>query len=219
VALLSVLLVDANRPRPYEADPVAPDSYCITWETDVPSASGPIMVNVTRAWSPLGADRIYALMKDSFFDISPAAFFRVVPNCVLQFGISGTPAENTKWNIAIPDDPVLTSNLATTISFATAGPNTRTTQVFINYVDNAFLDADGFSPFGKVVSGMDVATAVFNPTPGDQGGVDQGMYMTKGDPWIKAQYPSINSITKATMVDGPCQTHRKVKKGGKGEVV
>ena len=136
--------------------------------------------------------RFYALLKDSFFD--QAAFFRVVPEFVVQFGIAGEPDENRKWDHTIADDTVKTSNVKGTITYATAGPNTRTTQLFINTADNSGLDSQGFSPFGHVTHGMDVVAAIYNPTPGESGyvwqsndvcviepsfahsGVDQGKY-------------------------------------------
>ena len=108
------------------------------------------MVEVTRAWSPRGADRFYNLVKYHFYD--GAAFFRVLPGFVVQFGISARPEVSRVWeNATIPDDPVTQSNLRGTLTFATAGPNTRTTQVFINLADNTSLDGMGFSPFGKVI--------------------------------------------------------------------
>lgn len=171
--------------------------YLLTFQTDVPVSDGSVVINVTEAWAPLGAAHLKAVVADNFF--SGAAFFRVVPNFVVQFGISGTPAENTKWSTPIKDDPVASSNLAGTITYATAGPNTRTTQLFINLVDNARLDPQGFAPFGRVIQGMDVMRAVYNPTPGDAGGVDQGNYSTKGDAWIRKQYPGINFITSANV--------------------
>ncbi len=134
-------------------------------------------------------------MADSFF--SGAAFFRVVPGFIVQFGIAGTPAENTRWNTTIQDDPVVASNLEGYVTFATAGPNTRTTQIFINFANNSFLDAQGFAPFAVVTSGMATARAIFNPTPGSSDGVDQDQYATQGDAWIKTNYPGINFITKA----------------------
>jgi len=104
----------------------------------------------------------------------------------------------------IADDPVLHSNVARTLSFATAGPNTRTTQLFINYQDNGSLDSQGFSPVGIVVSGWASATAIFNPTPGDSNGVDQGSYTQQGSVWIKQAYPGINFITSAA-IDLQCK--------------
>ena len=122
-----------------------------------------------------------------------------MPNFVVQFGIAGTPAENVKWQTPIKDDPVLQSNLAGTITYATAGPNTRTTQLFINLQDNARLDSQGFAPLGSVVHGMDVVDAIYNPTPGQSGGVSQSDYETKGDDWIRKTYPQINFITNSSL--------------------
>ena len=174
-------------------------SYTINFQTDVQQGSPPglVVINVTSAWAPLGAAHLEDLVEDKFFD--GAAFFRVVPNFVVQFGIAGTPAENQKWTKAILDDPVAYSNLAGTVTYATAGPNTRTTQLFINLKDNAGLDSQGFAPFGTIVHGMDVVRAIHNPTPESSGGVDQYLYETKGDDWIRQQYPNINFITNGTV--------------------
>ena len=180
----------------FAADPKSPDNYIVDFHTDVDG--GVISVNVTRAWAPLGSDRFYALVKDSFFD--KAAFFRVVPDFVVQFGIAGTPEENTKWSATIVDDPVLQSNLAGTLVYATAGPDTRTTELFINYVDNTRLDQEGFAPFGQVIEkGLEVATAIHNPTPGNTDGVNQDDYLSKGNTWIEKKYPDINFIVNATI--------------------
>jgi len=168
--------------------------FQVTFKTDVP---GDIVINVVSEWCPLGAAHFQALVEDKFYDA--AAFFRVVPNFVVQFGIAGTPSENVKWKTPIKDDPVKHSNLKGTISYTTAGPNTRTTQLFINYIDNTGLDRQGFAPFGEVISGMDIAMKIFNPTPGSSGGVDQNSYETKGNAWIKTQYPKINFITNASI--------------------
>merc|ERR1712232_1269098 len=106
---------------------------------------------------------------------------------------------NTQWTDAIKDDPVVQSNAPGTIVYATAGPNTRTTQLFVNYVDNSFLDSQGFAPFGSVISGMDVLTALNNPTPSSSNGVDQDEYTNNGQEWITQHYPYINSITGASI--------------------
>jgi peptidyl-prolyl cis-trans isomerase A (cyclophilin A) len=153
-------------------DPVSPDFYTIQWNTDVliqGVVAPPIIVNITRAWAPLGSDRFYSLMRDGFYN--NATFFRVVEDFVTQFGIAAIPAESSKWNTTIPDDPVLVSNLQWTMSYATAGPDTRTTQLFINTVDNARLDAYGFAPFAVVVSGFETVLSILNPTPDDSNGI------------------------------------------------
>lgn len=175
-----------------------PSSYCIRFDTNILNKSEPIIINVTQHWSPNGANHLFDLINSKFYSV-PSAFFRVVPNFVLQFGISGDPKQNIIWNQTIPDDPVLASNTKGTVSYATAGPNTRTTQLFINYIDNQRLDQLGFSPFGIVTSGFDIANEVFNPTPGDPNGVDQDAYSTKGNQWILSNYPQINFITNATI--------------------
>lgn len=154
--------------------------------------------------APLGSDRLYALMNANFFSESPAAFFRVVPSFVVQFGISGNPALNALWgNATISDDPVTQSNLNGTLTFATAGPNTRTTQLFINTADNPGLDSQGFAPLGKVVQSLGTIVNVFNPTPGSSDGVDQEAYATNGYQWIESNYPGINSIVASKILSEP----------------
>ncbi len=118
-------------------------------------------MEVTRAMAPLGVDRFYNLVKYGFYN--GASLFRVVTGFVVQFGLTPTPAVNAAWeNAKIFDDPVQGSNVRGTITFATAGPNTRTTQVFINLGDNVRLDSTGFAPFGKVVEGMDVMDKIYS---------------------------------------------------------
>src|SRR6266567_5162655 len=124
------------------------------------TTTGDFVVEVHRDWAPLGADRFYNLVRYGYF--TNAAFFRVVPGFVVQFGLNANPALNKVWHeAAIQDDPVTQSNKRGTLVFATAGPNTRTTQFFINFVDNARLDGMGFAPFGTVVEGMDVVDKIF----------------------------------------------------------
>ncbi len=177
--------------------------YQIRLETDVslPSApSGVILINVTSTWAPIGAAHLADLVADQFYD--GAAFFRVVPDFVVQFGIAGTPSENQKWKDAIKDDPVIASNTEGTLTYAaTAQPNSRTTQLFINTANNSALDAQGFAPLGRVVEGLDIVKAVFNPTPNSSSGVSQYEYETLGDEWIRKAYPGINFITRATVVE------------------
>lgn len=190
--LLATVLATASAATPNPT----PEHFIVDFATDV-SGGGVISVNVTREWAPVGVDRFWALVHDGFFE--NAAFFRVVPKFVVQFGIAGVPAENVKWNKPIRDDPVTHSNVKGSIVFATAGPNTRTTQLFINYVDNTRLDKMGFAPFGSVIDGMGIATEIFNPTPGNSNGVDQEKYESEGNPWITKLYPKINFIVNATV--------------------
>jgi peptidyl-prolyl cis-trans isomerase A (cyclophilin A) len=153
-------------------------------------------VEVTRAWAPLGADRLYNLVRHGFYD--GARFFRVVPGFVVQFGLPGDPALGARWRMAsIPDDPVLQHNTRGTLTFATAGPATRTTQLFINLGDNARLDAMGFSPLGRVVEGMDVVDRIY-AAYGEQ--PDQGMIQMRGNAYLAAQFPRLDSIAHATIV-------------------
>ena len=133
----------------------APDTFDAVFNT----TKGPITVEVTRSLSPNGADRFYNLVKSGFF--TDIAFFRVIPGFMCQFGIHGDPAVSAKWRDAnIQDDPVKGSNTRGTITYAMAGPNTRSTQFFINFADNTGLDAQRFAPFGKVVKGMDVVDKI-----------------------------------------------------------
>jgi peptidyl-prolyl cis-trans isomerase A (cyclophilin A) len=171
----------------------APDTFDVKFET----TKGEFVVTVTRSWSPLGADRFYNLVKHGFF--SGAPFFRVVPGFIVQFGLTGDPAVNKVWRDAnIKDDRAgLHSNAPGTIVFATAGPNTRTTQLFINYGANAFLDSQGFTPFGEVTSGMDVVkniTKEYGERP------DQGAITMQGKAYVEKNFPNIDSIKSATIV-------------------
>jgi peptidyl-prolyl cis-trans isomerase A (cyclophilin A) len=182
-----------------QPDPISPETFTVQFLTDVENGSAaPIVLFVNRSWAPLGADRFYSLIQDGYYDC--AAFFRVVPNFVVQFGIAALPEETTKWDTTIPDDPVLVSNLLGTVSFATAGPDTRTTQLFINTVDNAQLDTSGFAPFALVQSGMETVVAITNPTPGNSNGINQLLYKKKGNEWLLEEYPMTNLITASALL-------------------
>lgn len=121
-----------------------------------------------------------------------------MPGFVVQFGINGVPKMNADYGaVAILDDPVIASNTYGTISYATAGPDTRTTQLFVNLADNSRLDSMGFSPFAVVVEGMEFFETVFNPTPNDSNGVDQDKLTLLGNEWVEKQYPGIEFIGEA----------------------
>jgi len=176
----------------------APAAYKAKFTT----TQGDFEVEVTRAWSPHGADRFYNLVKNHFYD--GASFFRVLPGFVVQFGISPQPAVSRVWAQArMPDDPVTQSNLRGYLTFATAGPNTRTTQVFINLVDNAGLDKMGFAAFGKVTMGMEVVEKLYSGygEGAPQGrGPDQGRLTNEGKAYIDKNFPKLDSIKTAAIV-------------------
>jgi peptidyl-prolyl cis-trans isomerase A (cyclophilin A) len=176
----------------------APDVYEVTLKT----TKGDIVVQVTRSWAPIGADRFYNLVKHGFYN--GAAFFRIVPGFVVQFGLSGDPAVNKAWkNANIKDDPVTQSNKPGMLVFATAGPNTRTTQLFINLGNNAPLDGQGFAPFGQVTSGMDVVQKLY---AGYGERPDQGAITSEGKAYIDKNFPMIDKILTAT-ITAPATTH------------
>ncbi len=168
------------------------------------TTTGDFVVEVHRDWAPLGADRFYNLVRYGYF--TNAAFFRVVPGFVVQFGLNANPALNKVWHeAAIQDDPVTQSNKRGTLVFATAGPNTRTTQFFINFVDNARLDGMGFAPFGTVVEGMDVVDKIF-PAYGEK--PRQDLITDQGDAYLKANFPDMDKIKLARIVPAvPPATH------------
>jgi peptidyl-prolyl cis-trans isomerase A (cyclophilin A) len=173
----------------------APDTYVVKFVT----TRGDFTITVNRAWAPLGADRFYNLVKHHFYD--NAVVFRAVPNFVTQFGISSYPAVSTAWKkTEIKDDPVTQSNKKGAIVFATAGPNTRTTQVFINLKDNSFLDKTGFAPFGTVdADGMKVVE-MFYDQYGDSAGIDQDQIEKTGKPYLDKSFPKLDVIKSATII-------------------
>ncbi len=160
------------------------------------TTKGDFVVEAHRDWAPLGTDRFYNLVKNGFF--TNAAFFRVVPGFVVQFGLSANPAVNKAWEKAkITDDPVKQGNKRATIVFATAGPNTRTTQLFINFNDNTPLDAMGFAAFGTVVTGMDVVDMIYS---GYGQRPDQGQITDQGDAYLVKNFPMIDKIKLAKIL-------------------
>jgi peptidyl-prolyl cis-trans isomerase A (cyclophilin A) len=171
----------------------APESYKVRFDT----TKGPFVVEVERELAPRGADRFYNLVKNGFFN--DARFFRVVPGFVVQFGIPADPEVATAWRTAtILDDKVKGSNTKGTITFATSGPDSRTTQVFINYADNSRLDRMGFAPFGKVVEGMDVVESI-NSEYGER--PNQGAVQTQGNAYLDKEFPKLDSIRSAKIVE------------------
>jgi peptidyl-prolyl cis-trans isomerase A (cyclophilin A) len=176
-------------PQPVPAAPAAPAVYRIDFET----TRGPVVVEVTRALSPNGADRLYALVKAGYYDGS--RFYRVVPDFMVQWGAAADPKVSQAWDRPIPDDPVRASNLRGTLTFAkTSRPDSRTTHLFINFSDNGFLDSQGFSPVGHVVSGMENVDAIY---PGYGEEPDQGRIMAEGNAYLGQAFPNLDFIRTA----------------------
>src|SRR5688500_14591289 len=175
----------------------APAEFKVRFDT----TKGPIVVLVHRDWAPQGADRFYNLVKIGFYD--KAKFFRAIKDFMVQFGISPYPDVSTKWQEAkIKDDPVKEGNKRGRITFATAGPNTRTTQLFINLKDNGNLDGMGFAAFGEVVEGMDVVDQLFKGygEGAPQGrGPAQGKVQERGNAYLEDKFPKLDGIVKASI--------------------
>jgi cyclophilin family peptidyl-prolyl cis-trans isomerase len=172
-----------------------------TFKANFDTTAGPFVIEVHRDWAPRGADRFYNLVKSGFF--TDVRFFRVINGFMAQFGIHGDPAVARQWMQArIPDDPVKESNREGYVTFATAGPNTRTTQLFINLSDNANLDRQGFAPFGRVVSGMDNVHKIYDGygegAPRGHG-PDQGRIQAEGNAYLSKSFPKMSYIKSATI--------------------
>ena len=168
-----------------------PDVYKAKFVT----TKGPFVIEVHRDWAPRAADRFYELIKDGYYN--NAAFFRVVPNFVAQWGLAASPAITKKWDKAIDDDPVAHTNSVGTVTFATAGRNSRTTQVFINLRSNQTLDDQGFAAFGKVIEGMDNVAKIYSKygdTP------DQEEITRRGNSYLKSKFPLLDYIRTATIL-------------------
>jgi len=174
----------------------APATYKAKFDT----SKGAFVVTVHRDWAPIGADRFYNLVKNGFFD--DVRFFRVISNFMVQFGINGSPTVSAIWRnpaVQLKDDPVKQSNKRGYITFATGGPNTRTTQVFINFKDNAFLDGQGFSPFGEVSQGMeDVVDKLYSQYAGKP--QDQFVQiLNQGNAFLNKDFPKLDFVKAATI--------------------
>jgi peptidyl-prolyl cis-trans isomerase A (cyclophilin A) len=193
--------LDGNAPifQPALAVAQAPEVYKVKFVT----TKGDFVVEVHREWAPNGADRFYNLIKVGYFD--GVKFFRAVENFMVQFGISGDPRVNGAWyRASITDDPVKKSNKRGFITFATSGPHSRTTQVFINYSDaNARLDKTGFAPFGQVVEGMKVVDSLYKGygegAPSGKG-PNQDRIQSEGNKYLDKEFPLLDSIKEAKIL-------------------
>jgi peptidyl-prolyl cis-trans isomerase A (cyclophilin A) len=183
--------------NPASLNEKAPATYKVKFDT----SKGAFVVEVHRDWAPNGADRFYNLVKNGFYN--DARFFRVISDFMVQFGINGNPKISAVWRDAnIKDDPAKASNKRGYITFATAGPDTRTTQVFINFANNAGLDDQGFAPFGQVISGMDVVDSLYSGygEGAPQGhGPNQGVVQSMGNAYLDKAFPKLDYIKTATI--------------------
>jgi cyclophilin family peptidyl-prolyl cis-trans isomerase len=195
--LATAALAQANLRNPAALTEKAPETYKARFET----SKGVFVIDVRRTWAPNGADRFYNLVKNGFYD--DVRFFRVISGFMVQFGINGNPEVSTAWRQAvIRDDPVTQSNKRGFITFATSGPNSRTTQVFINFGDNARLDSSGFSPFGQVTTGMNIVDSIYSGygegAPSGRG-PNQGRLQGEGNAYLTRDFPNMDFVRKAAI--------------------
>jgi peptidyl-prolyl cis-trans isomerase A (cyclophilin A) len=175
----------------------APDTFKANFDT----SKGSFTITVNRGWAPNGADRFYNLVKNGFYD--DVRFFRVLDGFMAQVGIHGNPTIAKAWvGARIQDDPVKQSNRRGYVTFATGGPNTRTTQIFINFRDNVALDKQGFAPFGEVTSGMNVVDRLYSGygegAPSGKG-PDQQRVQGEGNTYLNKDFPRLDFIKAATI--------------------
>lgn len=172
----------------------APDVYRARFET----SKGPFVIEVHREWAPLGADRFFNLVKNGFYD--GTRFFRVRPGFMAQFGLNGDANIQGAWQRAsLRDEPPMKNNTRGYVSFTKESlPNTRFTQIFINYTDNSYLDEQGFAPFGQVVTGMEVVDKLFAPARDNE--PDQRRILREGNAYLQKEFPQLDFVKKATIV-------------------
>jgi peptidyl-prolyl cis-trans isomerase A (cyclophilin A) len=188
----------SEEPKPVGADQQAPAEYAVKLET----TKGDVLIDVNREWAPRGADRFYTLVKAGFYD--GAAFFRVLDGFMAQTGMNGDPAVTREWrDRRIQDDPVTQSNQRGTCSFATSGPNSRTTQFFINFGDNSKLDSMGFAPFGKVrdMTVVDQLYSGYGEGFPKGNGPSQKKIHQQGNAYLEAEFPKLDYVKTARIVE------------------
>ena len=162
------------------------------------TSKGAFVIEAHREWAPLAADRFYNLVKNGFYD--GTRFFRVRPGFMAQFGLNGSPDIQSAWQRAfLRDEPTTQKNVRGFVTFTTEGrPQSRFTQIFVNYGDNSRLDADGFAPFGQVVTGMEVVDKLYAPP--DDAQPDQRRILREGNEYLQKEFPQLDFVKKATIV-------------------
>lgn len=173
------------------------------FEVKVETSKGDFIMEVHRDWAPIGTDRFYNLVRTGFYDDS--RFYRVHAGFIVQFGLPGDPAVTTVWkDLAMPDDPVVESNEKGFVTFAMTGPDTRTTQLYINLDDNTRLDDQGFAPIGRIVEGMDVVEQLYaeydESAGGGMRGGNQGKIIAEGNAHLDAEFPNLDSLNRALII-------------------
>jgi len=182
-----------------EDSSTAPDVFKVKFEC----SNGTFIVEFHKDWSPTGVQRVYDLVKSGFYD--KARFFRVIEGFMAQFGMAGDPAVHAKWSSkTIQDDPVKKSNVPGMVTFAKTGmPNSRSTQLFINFGNNSFLDRQGFAPIGQVVEGMEVVNSLYSKygegAPSGRG-PSQGTIAQQGNAYLESKFPELDYIKKASII-------------------
>lgn len=194
LAAVTLAFADCSGAAKQSASQSPADTYRVLLDT----SRGPVVIDVDRRSAPNGAQRFYELVKAKYFD--GARFYRVVPGFVVQWGAAADPAVTKKWSNTIPDDPVTASNTRGTVSFAaTAQPNSRSTHLFINLGDNARLDGMDFAPIGQVASGMDAVDQIYS---GYGERPDQGLIAARGNAYLEKEFPRLDYIKTARIVNG-----------------
>ncbi len=182
-------------PGKVPAPPAAPETKDKTFKVRFVTGKGPVIIEVHPSWAPLGAEQFRKLVQAKYFD--GVRFFRVVPRFVVQFGLAASPAVTRKWDHEIADDPVTQTNRAGSLSFATKGPGTRTTQIFINLASNQSLDSQGFAPFAQVIEGMELVERFYS---GYGERPDQEAITKQGNAYIENNFPNLDYIKTATIL-------------------
>lgn len=209
-AALVLTSAACDRPAPPPADTATPapptpaaapaaDAAPATFRVRLETSKGPVVIQANRDWSPNGVDRFYQLVNDGYYD--DVRFFRVVPPFVVQFGMHGDPARNAQWaNNGLMDEPVKQPNRKGMVTFAKGGPNSRTTQLFVNLQDNAaMLDQQGFAPIGEVVEGMSVLERLYSGYA-DEPSSRQPEIAAGGNAFLNSTYPKLDFIKTARVV-------------------
>ena len=185
-------------PSDPEMNHMAPATFRVRLDT----SKGEVVLELHRAWAPLGVDRFYNLVRAGFYD--GVRFFRVLDGFMAQFGINGDPRIQARWRAAnIPDDPLVEGNSRGRLTFAkTTAPNSRSTQLFINYEDNSNLDPMGFSAIGEVVEGMEVVDELYSGYGEGAGAPDQGLIRRRGNEYLISEFPDLDYIESAEIIGG-----------------